>query len=729
MNPYNVNLKPVYSCPAENVSHSLKLPEKWRLSWHQLETWKALQDPNVDVIVNTAMTGDGKSLSAYLDAMQGEQENEFIRYSMGLYPTNELARDQESQIKSYIEKFQPNNDPRVNRLSGALLELYAESEGRKKAQAILDKVYNSEILLTNPDILHYLHRNAYLSPKDAPDKLWRFLDTTFTILIHDEFHVLSAPQVGSIINTMLLMRVTDRDHKHLFLSATPENALIERLDKVGFNCKVINPYEQEKYRFPDTEAEKQQLQSEGWRQVAREIHLTFVPLTSGYGASETWLWENRELIRNYFSQYPQSKGAIILNSIASVKRLKPKFEEFLHPLIVAENTGLTGQSNKNESLNADLVLGTSTIDVGVDFKINFLIFESADAGSFIQRLGRLGRHDGYEREDKTILFPNFTAYALTSNFLVERLFTQSDHPLEIEGSYDRPFFHGQIQDKYRKINDFRGYYSRWSGIQSLSISRSLNHPTIRDQFAESRKVFKEQTETVFKTRFGRLWGCIEQWREEWEQLSGKKEKSLIEVEASSFRGSSSLLCGLYDLTEEYELDRFKTYDLTGILSNLDVEPMTKTEFMRQLEATAERINQPIAKGRFNYCLGFMKLHRYREERMNWRFSYGGDLQEVAQSWRVLMLKGIQVYQPSNRWVNQINEKLKKRGKVCYIVPYNVETVKKSLKLPIHFQIYPIDETGRDQFTAPYAIAFGQSALLLDTLSYRLKSKGGESWIC
>jgi len=38
--------------------------------------------------------------------------------------------------------------------------------------------------------------------------------------------------------------------------------------------------------------------------------------------------------------------------------------------------------------SSDLVLGTSTIDVGVDFKINFLIFESESAGSFIQRLGR-----------------------------------------------------------------------------------------------------------------------------------------------------------------------------------------------------------------------------------------------------------------------------------------------------------------------------------------------------
>ena len=726
MTEYSITLKPVYSCPAEDIPPEIKLPENWKLSWHQLETWKALQNEGIDVIINSAMTGDGKSLAGYLDAMQGEKPDQSMRFPLGLYPTNELARDQESQIQSYITQFQPNNHPCLTRLSGATLEMYAESEGKNKASAILTRIENSDIILTNPDILHYLHRNAYLTRKDAPDKLWSRLDTKFRLLIHDEFHVLSAPQIASIINTMLLIRATKRDHKHLFLSATPETQLIERLEKVGFRCKVINPYTEQKYRFPDSEAEKQALQSQGWRQVARKITLNFIPLNPSYGASEAWLWENRELISSYFHQYPHSKGAIILNAIASVKRLTPKFREFLSPLKVAENTGLTGQTGKNESLNADLVLGTSTIDVGVDFKINFLIFESADSGSFIQRLGRLGRHDGFTPDTP---FLNFTAYALTSNFLVERLFLGSLPPLEVNGIYERPWLHEQIKDKYRTINDFKGYYQRWAGVQSLAISNNLNHKTIRDSFAESREVFKEDAQKVFDIRLGRVWGCREQWRQEWEELSGKKEKSPIEEDASSFRGSSPLLCGLYDLTEEYELDRFKTYDLSGILSNLDIEPLTKAEYMRLLEITEEHLEQPIPKGRFAYCLGFMRLHGYREERMNWRFSYGGDLTAIADSWRVQVLNGIQVYQPGNRWVNQINDKLKKRAMVSYLVPYGVEEVKKRLQLPIHFQIYPIDELGREKLTAPYSIAFGQSALLLDTLSYRLKGKGGESWIC
>lgn len=429
---YQVALKPVYSYPAPKLE-DVKLPQGWTLVWHQAETLKAIRDPNIDVIFNTAMTGDGKSLAAYLNNLQGESY-----YALGLYPTNELARDQEMQLNRYIEEFQPKNEPRINRLSGADLELYAESEGIRKGEAIRTRIEQSEIMQTNPNILHYLRQHAYLTPKDRPDQIWSQLDTKFDLFIFDEFHVFSAPQIASVINTMLLVRHTKRRKKYLFLSATPEAQMIARLEKAGFRPKIIDPYSEDKYQFPNTPEQEARLTAEKWRQVAREISLTFIPLEPTYKASENWIWENRELILAHFEQHPGSKGAIILNSIAAVKRLTPLLKDFLYPLQVEENTSLTGRDDKARSLEADLVIGTSTIDVGVDFKINFLIFESADAGNFIQRLGRLGRHDGYEKNGQQIPFNNFTAYALTPNYLVGKLFLAEDSPLESNGVYDRP---------------------------------------------------------------------------------------------------------------------------------------------------------------------------------------------------------------------------------------------------------------------------------------------------
>lgn len=726
MSEYRITLKPVYSCPAEETPKGVKLPENWSLSWHQVETLKAIRDPNIDVILNYAMTGDGKSLAAYLETLLGNC------YAIGLYPTNELARDQDTQIQGYIERFQPPNEPRIVRLSGQELEIYAQNEDLKKAAAISSRTGQSEILLTNPDIFHYLHRGAYLTRYDNPDKLWGKIDKDFDLFIFDEFHVFSAPQIASVINTMLLIRHTNRHKKFLFLSATPNQQLIQRLQKAGFRCQEINPIEKQKYQFPELNDDCLKLKAKGWRQVSREISLNFVSLEPSFKASENWLKQNSNAILSYFQQHPGSKGAIILNSIAAVKRLTPFFRELLefHGLVVGENTGLSGKGEKERSLSSDLVLGTSTIDVGVDFKINFLIFESADAGSFIQRLGRLGRHDGYERNGQEIVFNNFTAYALVPNFLVERLFLGDAPPLESGGVYDRPSFHDKIRENYRKINNFEGYYSRWGAVQSMRICRQLGHDKIKQQYEGSQKAFQAACEQAFNISLKQAFGRSKGWQKDWQQLSGKDKGNPIAEDAASFRGSSPLGCGIYDLTESNEVERFKTYDLPGILSNLDIEVMTETAFMRSLTQTVERSGEPIAKGRFEYCLAFMKLLSYREERLNWKFTYAGDLRPKADAWKVQVLTGIEVWQPENYWIGEINKRLRKEALVSYVICRPVAEVRMRLRLPMHFQIYPIsDQYSFHDATAPYCIAFSQSALLVDTLAYWLKSQGDELWIC
>lgn len=725
MSDFNITLKSVYSCPACEIPKGVQLPQGWVLSWHQAETLKALRDRNVDVVFNTAMTGDGKSLAAYLEVLLGECS------AIALYPTNELARDQETQTKGYIENFQPANDPRVVRLNGPELEIYAENEGLRKGSAIATRTGQAEVLLTNPDIWHYLHRGAYITGKDSPDKLWGRIDKDFDLIIIDEFHVFSAPQIASVINTMLLIRCTNRRKKFLFLSATPDRHLIEKLEKAGFRCQQINPIDENKYQFPDTKEEEQQLQAEKWRQVSRSIDLNFIPLEPSFKASETWLRENSNLIVEQFQKYPGSKGAIISNSIATVKRLVPFFQGILQPygLTVGENTGLSGKTAKEGSFADDLVIGTSTIDVGVDFKINFLIFESADAGNFIQRLGRLGRHGSYEKNGQIINFETFTALALVPNFLVERLFKGDSPPLEVNAVYDRPYFHKTITEKYRQINNFQGYYRRWGAVQSFWLCYQLGDRTIKQQYAESREKFRQACEQVFDTSLKSVAGRIQGWAKEWQEISGKQGNPIAE-DARSFRGSSPLQCGIYDLTEENELERFKTYDLPGILGNLEIESWSKAGFLRSLQETASRRGQPIAKGRFDRCLAFMKLRSYREEKLNWKFTYAGDLQPIADAWKVQVLTGIGIWQPDNFWVREIDKHLQKQGLVCYVLRHPVTEVRMRLRLPMHFQIYPIsDRYSFHDATAPYSIAIGQSALLVDTLAYWLKSKGDEIWVC
>lgn len=70
--------------------------------------------------------------------------------------------------------------------------------------------------------------------------------------------------------------------------------------------------------------------------------------------------------------------------------------------------------------------------------------------------------------------------------MVERLFQGESVPLEVNGIYDRPFFHTKIKELYRQINDFQGYYRRWGAVQSFWLYYKLGDRTIQQQYAQSR---------------------------------------------------------------------------------------------------------------------------------------------------------------------------------------------------------------------------------------------------
>jgi CRISPR-associated endonuclease/helicase Cas3 len=96
---------------------------------------------------------------------------------------------------------------------------------------------------------------------------------------------------------------------------------------------------------------------------------------------------------------------------------------------------------------------------------------------------------------------------------------------------------------------------------------------------------------------------------------------------------------------------------------------------------------------------------------------------------VQVLKGLEVWQPENPWATEINKKLRNQALVSYVLPRSVAEVRQRLRLPMHFQIYPIsDQYSFHDPTPHYSIAFGQSALLLDTLACQFQAKGGEHWI-
>ncbi|MEB3218758.1 MAG: type I-D CRISPR-associated helicase Cas3' [Nostocales cyanobacterium 94392] len=702
MSEFNIQLKSVYSQTVPTPD-GVKLPDNWLLSWHQLETYKALQDPNIEVIFNTAMTGDGKSLAAYLAAMNKRT------YTLAMYPTNELVRDQQKQVEGYKAQFQPKYDPQIYRLTAAILEDYVNT-GKlpSKLQGLEDISTNNEILLTNPDLFHYIHNFYYLRGKiDNPDRLFRRINERYKLFIYDEFHIFSSPQIASVINTILLIKNTaNHPKKFLFLSATPNELLQGFLENAGIKSKIINPVDVGAYKF-DSEADNQ-----GWRQISQPINLSFPQgLEPNLRSSYEWLEEKiEEVILRFFQENPNSKGAIILNSIAAVKKLLPKFKAVFEPRWqVRENTGLTGETEKKDSVaEADLLLGTSTIDVGVDFRINFLIFEAADAGNFIQRFGRLGRHQGFEI---------YQAYALIPNFLVARLFEDKSPLLQNNATYDRITFTNAIRNSWINRNEFERYPKRWGGIQSAYIYSKLqgNHH-MKEKYPDVAKKFGADIQKVLgisiKQMNGQFYRC---------QNEGKTK---IIDEARSFRGSSQLDCAIYDLTNpsEPEADRFKMYNLPGILGNFIFELWDENSFMEKAKKAG------ILTKKFEKALCYLKLKDFRDVRENWHFYYPGNIHEFAKISKVQVLKNLEICQPQGYGIQKISDAVSRNKLVCFISDRDRNYLRAVLRLPMHFQVYPLTNQPENRGSW-YSIAFGQDALLLETLTWHWKPKDDEGWIC
>ncbi len=690
---YSITLKTTYSCPALATLEGLKLPENWSLCWHQLEVLRSVRNPEIDVIYYYGITGSGKSLAAYLDTLQGGV------CALGVYPTEELVQQQKKQIQKYLAKFQPDARVRVNSLTKKDLELYTETQDISLLEFTIN---HSEILLIDPDILNAWYQSQFSLSKVSLTPLWHQLEERFKLFIIDEFYQFNPCQITSIINLMFLLYYRNSPQKFLYISTTPNPKMIERSKVLGWNVKVINTVEDNQYKFLQTQTESQQLKAQKWRQVSPEINLNFVSVQSKSSASETWLRDNQDLIIAQFVQNSATKGAIILNSVATVKRLLPFFQGLFKPLglKVAENTDLSAQSS------ADLVLGTTTMGLAEDNPINFLIFESANVGQFIHRLGKIRTKNNDEDNRHGTRFESLNAYALVPNFFVEHLFEGDSPTLKSNNSYEPASFPTLIRSVYRQVGDWHGYYTRWGAIQSMKVYQQLGFSNIKEKYPNLQQEFQTACEEMFKFYLRETLS----YYQEWQQISETEDGDLhLKNLVSCSSKVSPLFCGIYDSQENNEVS-FQVYDLPEILINMEVQPISEIEFRKLLKE-----GEIYPNTKFKQCLAWMKLKTYRQEEWNWRFTSPEDLEPIAASKTVQILLGIQIWQLQNNWINQLNIKLKQRTLAGYILDCPVTEVRQKFRLPMHFPIYPISQqTDYRDTIAPYSVAFGESALLLDT---------------
>lgn len=690
---------------------------KYRLSAHQVRTRQLLSAPEVEVVFNTALTGDGKSLAAFLSALRDN------RPTIGLYPTNELGRDQERQVKHYVADLSLAQQPqRVCRLSSETLNEYAAANDVSRQDALLTQIKKSRIIITNPDIYHLIMNLYYLRPNNTRDKVFDVLIKSFDLTVFDEFHIFSAPQIVSAINSLLLTRATTGmgRKKFLFLSATPSPQLREMLDRVGINYAVVEG----EYRHASAE-DAAGIDQTAYRRITHQIELLFDIVSRPDQTAEQWIIEHtEEVIARFFQDYPGSRCAIILNSVGAVKRVFPQLKAALgkYGLKVGENTGFSTKGEQQESRRCDLLIGTSTIDVGVDFKINLLIFEATDAGNFIQRLGRLGRHDGYEDANgRSVRFEAFRAYALAPNFIYERLFEKPDQQTGVmklsEGEhYNRPEFFDVLRDIYPPINEFNHYAQEWGGLQSACVFKALESKELNAAYEEIKTELHDNYERAFNINLNSKLGQLRKYREGGEFF---QEQEILDA-ARSFRGGSGLECAVIDTTVPDGPEQFKTYDLPGLLTNCVIaEVLLKEEF------TERALAANVEPAKFRYSEFYLVISQYRERPARWNFHLETDLDNITID-RVRAMNCFTVAKTESEWEPEINRRLRRKRLVCYIVQQDNFGAKRKCRLPQLFPLYPLTDRYTINDRQPsHSVAFGQEALMIQTLfkHYKGKSNG------
>lgn len=652
------------------------------LSSHQAETAAAVMFGHADILFNTAATGDGKSLAGSLPSFL--QPNFRL---MSLYPTIELVEDQTQQQQRYHQLFGLSASDRIDCLFGEELARRVREDSSSKFQELLLAIYHKPILLTNPDIFHYITHYRYRQPAADRSMLPLALAEWPDLWMFDEFHIFGPHQEAAALNSLTLIRRTQQDRRprrFLFTSATPKPSFIEQLQQAEFTVTQI-------------EGSYTNQPTPGYRQILQPIALQFVQL--GEGDAVDWLAEAADSLRTMLEAQSPGRGLIILNSLAAVNRAVRTLSQRLPGIRVREISGRIDrrsrapiQAELRDSPDPVFIVATSAVDVGVDFRIHLLIFESSDAATVVQRLGRLGRHPGFSSYCAFALIPRRTSWVMAR--LAEAI-AEPSAPLE------RPQLQAAIAEAFEPPKAFAQYRQRWGALQAQGMLAAMS---------QENATVSQSVRDRMSADFERVYpGKVESARKQWFAIARQPVGKATQAELLRFRGSSAIQAALWDEC------RFYTYDLLRLLPSARVELCDRETFLAA--AIAADYSPDAFEER--YISLYLRVQEWVEERFSLTLQTSRDTDQLHPCQLTLLDRLTIIGHPQP----EINRCLQRRKFLAFLVPVNRTQpsshwqVSRKLQLPMSFGLYRLV----DADSQAYACAFNQDALLLEALKWQLQS--------
>jgi CRISPR-associated endonuclease/helicase Cas3 len=644
------------------------------------------------------MTGDGKSLACYLPVLLDNH------HAFGIYPTIELSRDQARQLERYCLDFQR----RVSYLPlwGVEITRLAKEHGfKQRGEWLVAQFKNYNVILTNPDIFNLVMNYRYRTLVHSPLELPYSLGIGYDYFVFDEFHVFEMPQIVSALTAMLWLveNYPASPPKFVFPSATLDQELVEMVTQAGLRSTLIK----------GTYITKAAC---GYRHVLHQADLYLHQLRERESAEDWLLAHSDQLVKLWQSaKSRRPKGVVIVNSVAAARRIARALAQKLAPygITVGENTGLTDLERRQLALECDIIVCTSTIDVGVNFDINLLIFEATSEGDFIQRLGRLGRV-----RRKEIPFDNYQAHVLLSGrtpWIYERL---------VEGLRKRGIGNGDAVDRHQTLaavvreafptrEKFYSYTRRWGTLHAAHVINVLRDHRKGGAYNSLALALEE--------RYGRLFnipGFKGAKSRYWSVCTKMEGGERVLEEVLSFRGNSTFQVGLWDAT--VDPPAFRPYDLFFVVQATEFEVIPPKTFEEALKRWAGE-DWELRLEEFKYVIRgkdksplYLKVTDLYPKREVLILCLNEDLARYPELLeKICVLSGFRIALPrTSHALPAINEVLKHQEVVCCISKRDRRELRRRLRLPPLFPLFRLlDQRGNREYT----VTFGKQALMLESL--------------
>lgn len=346
-------------------------------------------------ILLEAPTSSGKTLAYLLRALESTERGPRYRTTIIVYPTNALAWDQALSLHTLMTRIMgkrvnltvesnedtrwrtedPNAEVDLYVLNGETLAALSQESRTPEGKSIIEQFRKNQaearIILTNPEILYYMFLYKFAKAENLIDVI--FQEKTPNLLVFDEFHLYHGYSLATI--TYMLAYLKELFDQIIFSSATP----------ISIESIIHEPY-QRIFANPSTEGD-----------VVR--HPTELDIEStGTILSSDDIPNIKRLVDQYYNackdRTQNVKVLVILNSIMTCVGLQKNLEKY-YPGEVTSIHGLvpSGSRPRDKFEFKSIVVGTSAIEVGIDFDVSSLIIEAHDYSTFVQRLGRGARHD------------------------------------------------------------------------------------------------------------------------------------------------------------------------------------------------------------------------------------------------------------------------------------------------------------------------------------------------